>query len=241
VARRDPWEFQRWALTAAIEHELEPAEAHVLIVVAVHVDPSGETYVSLATLAAAVRRGERQTTDALASLKRRGLIERRGRGPGRTPVTRLLAAGLTSGQPRPSDSRETATQRPDSRPAATDDSRPAAPLTRGQPRPELPLEPPLELHPPAPAARGSDILPPRPSGNRERDRTQWNREALAWAARRGVTAAPGSDWKGCEAVRKIVAAANGNENGTELRALASSPPWHHPHVHVDHDATEKAA
>ncbi len=157
---QDPWHFQRWAIDVAVQERLDATEAHVLTVLAIYADADGETFVSLAKLADAIRRRERQTTEALASLKRRGLIERRGRGPGRTPVTRLV----TRDTPRLIDSQSAATQDPDSRHAATDDSRLAAPLTRGGPRPELPLQPPLRTDPPNPPQAGGDPLPPLARG-----------------------------------------------------------------------------
>ena len=114
----DPWALSRWARETAVERELTPIQAHVLIVLASYADAAGGCHPALPTIASAVRRGERETSRALTDLQRHGLIDRRGRGPGRTRLTRLLA-----------DSRLIATQ-------AQVDSRPAAPKTRGGPHPE---------------------------------------------------------------------------------------------------------
>jgi hypothetical protein len=163
VSRRH-WEA--WAREAAADEELTPVQAHLLIALASYADADGECFPGLATLAARLRRGERETSRALTDLQRLGLISRRGRGPGRTRLTRLLADSRPAAtHDQASDSRPVSSQE-DSRPAATQqDSRPTATKTRGEPLPRLaahraqnpqkepPAEPPEET--PFPSIDGS--------------------------------------------------------------------------------------
>ena len=83
---------------------------------------------------------------------------------------------------------------------------------------------------PQPPQAGEDRLPRQPSGNRERDRKQYKREVLAWAARRGVR--PADPFGGDTILRIVRNACRGDESADELRALAVSPTWKSRHVVV---------
>jgi hypothetical protein len=89
---RDPWWWQRWARAAAVQYELSPAEAHVLLALTSWADKSGQLHVHLDTLAAVVRRSPDNVGRALTQLGGRGLIVRQRRGPGRAWSTRLVDA-----------------------------------------------------------------------------------------------------------------------------------------------------
>jgi hypothetical protein len=130
---RDPWFWQRWAIAAAIEHQLRPAPAHALLVLAVHADrKTGKVTIKNETLGREIRRedkGEkkknRSATEALKPLVDLGLIERRKRRD--ISETRLLISS-----PDPRDAAGL-----DSQPAAgqeTADPRDAAAQTRMEPR-----------------------------------------------------------------------------------------------------------
>jgi hypothetical protein len=215
----DPWRLMRWARDQVAERELTPTQGHVLLLLATYADlRTGECNPRLATIAAGVGRGERETTRALTDLKRLELIERRGRGPGRAVATRLL----TRDQPRLSDSRPTARETgDDSRVAATNDSRPTTPKTRGGPRGE---ELPGNGHPeqsPQPPQAGETSLPARPSGNRQRDHRRY-REAI------GVFAAahlPGVDSRrAVEAIEQAIEYGGCHDRDSALDFLSDHFP-----------------
>jgi hypothetical protein len=125
---RPQWEA--WARRTGVERDLTRIQRHLLIVLASYANADGECFPLLDTLAVDIRRKRRETTRALTDLQRLGLIERRGRGPGKSRLTRLL------------DSRPTAThgETPDSRPTTSQPltrDTPRLSLTRGQPHPRL--------------------------------------------------------------------------------------------------------
>jgi Helix-turn-helix domain len=70
---------------------LPGADAHVLLVLAVHADTETyECWPTRRTLAARVRRAEGSVGSALRGLVEMGLIERRQGGDGKPAITRLL-------------------------------------------------------------------------------------------------------------------------------------------------------
>jgi hypothetical protein len=79
-----------WAREAAVALDLEPREAHVLLLLASHANEAGECWPGQRLLAAEAGRSTGVTGLALKELRDRGLIERLRRGPGRTAITRLL-------------------------------------------------------------------------------------------------------------------------------------------------------
>jgi len=125
VSEPDTWALIRWARERAAELELSPAQAHVLLILASYADHrSGECNPGVRRVAKQARRRERQVQDALAALVGRGLIERRRRGPGATALTRLLAPWVDRRPAADQDLRSAADQ--DLRSAADQDLRSAA-------------------------------------------------------------------------------------------------------------------
>jgi len=98
-APRDPWALLRAARAAAVHHELPPTEAHVLLILATYANSAGEAFPGLDTLARDARRVRSVVAAAVAELGRRGLVERKRRGPSQPALTRLLLPGLTSNGP----------------------------------------------------------------------------------------------------------------------------------------------
>lgn len=90
-AKRDPWWLARWARDTAGERDLSALAAHVLLVLASYADiDTGKCRPGRGAIARAVRRDPKTVDKGLKELREKGLIERRGGGPGRTSWTTLL-------------------------------------------------------------------------------------------------------------------------------------------------------
>jgi DNA-binding transcriptional MocR family regulator len=110
------YEHNRFALKAASTCDLSARAAHVLLVLAVRADASGDSHPSIDTLARDSRRNRHTIIDAIAELEAAGVlaVERRGRRRGNrytVPTQPILISAQAGTKDHPSFSASGATNR----------------------------------------------------------------------------------------------------------------------------------